>query len=147
MYDFLSTPEWQVQRNRVLRRDGHSCQICGKTDGIMHVHHIWYKHPLSEMNDIDLVSLCPDCHKLVHSIQQRMNAYADADILRIKKEWGKKLSEEINHAFPNGIDGVRKSRAISIIRGTFYEQRVMGYAVRPDFMTLQKCVKTKRNDK
>lgn len=144
MYDYLQTQEWKEQRGRILRRDAHTCQICGKSGSGMNVHHICYRHPLSDVSDRDLVTLCRDCHQAIHSIQSRMNDFADTEMKRQKVEWGVKMAEEINRAFPSGIDGTRKSTAISIIRGTFYDQRGNGSALRPDFTTLQKNVKTKR---
>ena len=144
MYDYLQTDEWKKQRSRVLTRDLHTCQICGKRDGVMNVHHIVYRHPLSEVCDQDLVTLCPECHERVHSIQKQMNDFSDERIKLIKKEWGCKMSEEINKAFPSGIYGTKKSRAISIIRRTFYEQRGRGWSIMPDFETMQKNIKTRR---
>lgn len=143
MYDFLQTPEWKAQRERVLHRDNYKCKICGAQHDVMNVHHIFYHHPLSEMNDNDLVTLCPNCHSVVHSIQKRMNEFAEVEMRKLKQEWGKKMSDEINSSFPSGIIGVNKSVAISIIRRTFYEQRDHGWAIEPDFQTLQKNVKTK----
>ena len=144
MYEYLQTKEWEKQRSRVLTRDLRTCQICGKSNGVMNVHHILYRHPLSEVSDRDLVTLCPECHEKVHSIQKQMNAFSEDEMKQLKKEWGNKLSDEINNAFQSGIYGTRKSAAISIIRRTFYEQRGTGWAIMPDFETLQKNVKTKR---
>lgn len=144
MYDYLETPEWKRQRNRILSRDNHTCQICGKSDGTMNVHHICYIHPLSEMSDRDLITLCPECHQQVHSIQDSMNEYAEEEMKRLKEVWAEKMAEKVNCAFPSGIYGTRKSAAISVIRRTFYEQRSSSWAIMPDFTTLQKEVKTRR---
>ena len=144
MYDYLETQEWKQQRNRVLNRDNHTCQICGKSDGAMNVHHICYIHPLSEMNDRDLVTLCHDCHEKVHVIQERMNGYAEEEMKRLKKVWAKKMAEDVNNAFPLGIYGTQKSTAISVIRSTFYDQRNSLWAIMPDFSTLQKEIKTRK---
>lgn len=144
MYDYLQTPEWRNQRERILRRDNGRCKICGVKSNVMNVHHIFYKEPLSEMNDNDLVTLCPNCHSLVHSIQERMNSFAEVEMKRLKQEWGVKMSDEINKSFPSGIYGVNKSVAISIIRRTFYDQRDHGWAIEPDYKTLQKNVITRK---
>ena len=146
MYDYLKTPEWEKQRKRVLQRDSYTCQICGRSGGELNVHHLFYVQPLCDMHERDLVTLCHDCHMLVHSIQDHMDAFADAEMRRLKVEWGKRMSEEINRAFPDGIAGLRKSRALSIINDTFYEQRKHGWAIRPDFTTLQREVRTKRKN-
>ena len=144
MYDYLETPEWRAQRNRVLTRDSHTCQICGKSDGEMNVHHICYIHPLSEMNDRDLITLCRDCHQKVHAVQERMNGYAEDEMKQLKKTWAQKMAEEVNKVFPSGIFGTRKSTAISVIRRTFYDQRNSLWAIMPDFSTLQKLITTRR---
>ena len=144
MYDYLKTLEWEEQRKKVLQRDAYTCQICGKSGGELNVHHLFYAQPLCNMNESDLVTLCHDCHMSVHSIQGRMDDFADSEMRRLKVEWGKKMAKEINRAFSAGIAGQRKSRALSIINDTFYEQRNRGWTIRPDFTTLQKEVKTKR---
>ena len=58
-------------RQMVLERDNWTCQICGKTikEAQLHVHHMdpVCQNPMFQ-NDMDsCVTLCKDCHKMVHS--------------------------------------------------------------------------------
>ena len=66
---------WKQAREARLEIDKHICQICGKTEEenkrSLDVHHIKSYHDFEdkiEANQIDnLVSLCTDCHRFVHS--------------------------------------------------------------------------------
>ena len=64
---YLNSPAWQVKRDAVMDRDGGQC-VCG-TDAT-EVHHKNYdnigKEPLEE-----LVALCEDCHKRVHTLREQ----------------------------------------------------------------------------
>ena len=54
--------DWKYIRDKILTRDNHSCQICGKTKRL-HIHH---KNPyrLSKDNsEANLVTLCMSCHR------------------------------------------------------------------------------------
>jgi DEAD/DEAH box helicase domain-containing protein len=62
-------PEWESIRQRVLRRDGERCQVCGalSSEQPLHVHHI---HPFRSFTDHEtanqlqnLIALCPSCHR------------------------------------------------------------------------------------
>lgn len=61
--------EWPKLRGKILERDNHTCQHCGRVEDIVpfHVHHII---PIRSFDDIrlanridNLVTLCPECHK------------------------------------------------------------------------------------
>jgi hypothetical protein len=61
----LRDPRWQKKRLEILNRDGWMCQICGREDITLHVHHRRYIHG-REPWDIDndsLVTLCEECHE------------------------------------------------------------------------------------
>ena len=66
-------PQWDEIRQRVLRRDGDRCQVCGASGfgRPLHVHHI---RPFRTFTDRDtanqlqnLITLCPACHQLAES--------------------------------------------------------------------------------
>ena len=59
---YLVSPEWKEKREKVLRRDGNKCRICGKKAS--QVHHLSYARLFAESLH-DLVSLCDECHDLV----------------------------------------------------------------------------------
>lgn len=56
------------------------CQLCGKTWDL-HIHHIIYRSQLGNNDERNLIRLCSDCHRKVHSN---------------KKEWQHKL---LQHQF------------------------------------------------
>lgn len=61
----LKDPRWQKKRLEVLQRDGFSCQVCGRKDRTLHVHHRFYisgRMPWEYM-DGNFQTLCCDCHK------------------------------------------------------------------------------------
>lgn len=65
-YDsYLLTDHWKELREAVLRRDNHTCCICGKFGGRMVVHHKTYERRGRESLD-DLETLCEDCHSVIH---------------------------------------------------------------------------------
>jgi len=53
-------------REYVLFRDKHTCQLCKKKNQILNVHHIESRKTASNAPD-NLITLCKDCHKKVHS--------------------------------------------------------------------------------
>lgn len=63
---YYESEEWSNTRLRILKRDDHECQSCGATAEC--VHHITYER-LGQENDLDLISLCNECHEIIHCIQ------------------------------------------------------------------------------
>lgn len=66
----LTHPYWYAFRNFVLMVKGHKCEVCGRTDGTMNIHHIAYtvgRHAW-EYSVKDVKVLCPTCHKRAHGI-------------------------------------------------------------------------------
>ncbi|WP_196801151.1 HNH endonuclease [Thioalkalivibrio sp. ALE16] len=63
---YYRSNEWARTRRRMFERDDYVCQSCGAPAEC--VHHLIYERLGSE-NDLDLVSLCHNCHELVHAIQ------------------------------------------------------------------------------
>lgn len=53
------------------------CQLCGRTYNL-HIHHIVYRSQLGNNDERNLIRLCSDCHRRVHSN---------------KRVWQKKLLE------------------------------------------------------
>lgn len=76
--ELLKDPRWQKMKALVMIRDNFTCQHCGATDKTLHVHHLKYNGAPWDVAYEDLITLCEDCHKEVHSVEE-------------KKEWS--LSE------------------------------------------------------
>ena len=58
---YLRSPEWQVVRLQVLKRDRYQCTRCGDTQSL-EVHHLHYENFKHERLS-DLVTVCHTCHK------------------------------------------------------------------------------------
>jgi hypothetical protein len=72
---FYSTPEWKALARAVWIRDGNECRSCGMQpprngpkNNRGHVHHIQSFTVIETRSDIgNLILLCADCHRWVHS--------------------------------------------------------------------------------
>jgi 5-methylcytosine-specific restriction endonuclease McrA len=67
--EYRLTPEWQSKRTQMLCRAGYRCQICGKHDTLLDVHHNSYERYGDERPE-DLVVLCRRCHEHFHGGMQ-----------------------------------------------------------------------------
>lgn len=64
--DYLQTEIWKEKRMARFRLDGFKCQRCGSGKNLV-CHHIRYPAAwgLENIED-DLITLCDDCHSIVH---------------------------------------------------------------------------------
>ena len=60
--DDLADGRWAVKRNRILERDGYTCQCCGSTNRSLEVNHLVYTGKPWEAPDHHLETLCHACH-------------------------------------------------------------------------------------
>lgn len=65
---YYDSTEWVNTRVRIMERDSHTCQVEACNSHSECVHHITYDR-LGCENDLDLISLCTECHLLIHRIQ------------------------------------------------------------------------------
>ena len=64
--DFLLTWYWRTISNFLRKRDK-KCKLCDSTENLL-VHHKTYSHHGDELHHLkDLVVLCDNCHKKIHS--------------------------------------------------------------------------------
>ena len=61
----LGLEDYYLLRQRVLKRDGWRCQICGSSKDL-HVHHLTRRSSLGHDVLDNLITLCAGCHKLQH---------------------------------------------------------------------------------
>ena len=55
---------WSRVRQDILKRDNHTCQLCGKQATTkFHVHHICKKKENGTDHYDNLITVCPGCHK------------------------------------------------------------------------------------
>lgn len=64
----LEHPLWEKKRNIILKRDQYQCRLCGSKHNLQ-VHHIKYSSDKKawEYPNLDLITLCEECHKKVHA--------------------------------------------------------------------------------
>ena len=65
--DFISqyqTKWWYETSKRIKARDNNTCQLCGRNDKPLSVHHLIYDNGKISVDDRFLITLCEDCHKI-----------------------------------------------------------------------------------
>ena len=85
----LRDPRWQKKRLEILNRDNFECRCCASKNRTLHVHHIWYPgkgKEIWESDDIDLITLCDECHKEWHRIYDNAGSDLVATIVRLFNE-------------------------------------------------------------
>lgn len=61
---YLKSDEWKTKRENILIRDDYKCVCC--EEKATQVHHINYNNVYNENNNL-LLSVCKDCHNLIHN--------------------------------------------------------------------------------
>lgn len=67
--EYLRSPQWASKRERVLERDGRTCQACLVRDA-REVHHLTYKHVFNEPL-FELISVCKVCHAAITALDRQ----------------------------------------------------------------------------
>lgn len=62
----LEPDTYQKLCRRVLERDGWRCQACGAMTNL-DVHHIQFRSHLGRHSEDNLITVCAQCHKLIHT--------------------------------------------------------------------------------
>lgn len=68
-----NSSEYALWRVKVFERDGYTCQNCFQVGGTLHAHHLkgFAKYPALRFEVTNGLTLCEDCHGLIHQIQSR----------------------------------------------------------------------------
>ena len=72
--DEYQDERWKARAAEIRELDHHQCVMCGAKDVELHVHHLSYPPPpfhIWEAYDIELVTLCKDCHAKIHQSTKR----------------------------------------------------------------------------
>ena len=85
---YLHSPKWYKTRERRKRIDGYKCAACGSIHNL-NVHHLTYKRLGREWIRRDLITLCANCHTLLHKVMKLVKA----DYKAIKKARFKLLAK------------------------------------------------------
>lgn len=82
----LKDPRWQKKRLEIMKRDGWKCRYCESSDKSLVVHHVVYEnnHEPWEYDDWKLLTLCEDCHSIIHTRDELLEANIEiiSDLLR-----------------------------------------------------------------
>lgn len=62
----LEGKAYEELRQQILRRDGWRCQRCGKSEQLQ-IHHIERRSHLRKDVEQNLITLCANCHRIVHT--------------------------------------------------------------------------------
>jgi hypothetical protein len=75
--DQYKHPKWQKRRLEILERDDFTCQKCGDTETMLHVHHKVYhrNRKVWDYKDFDLTTLCKHCHTQIDKIKPLKNEF------------------------------------------------------------------------
>lgn len=64
-YTYVKSHSWSRKKAKVINRDKRQCSCCGKSNEVLHVHHLSYEH-FEDENTCELITLCASCHNLLH---------------------------------------------------------------------------------
>ena len=73
--------EWDKVKAAVMKRANNKCQCCGRTkdqlkSGSLEIHHNSYDHLCNELEHLeDLILVCPNCHKKIHSMPHNLSTF------------------------------------------------------------------------
>lgn len=59
--------DWKRIRKQVLTRDNNQCQLCGKFEGRLEIHHITPFFISKDNSPENLITLCATCHRFVEN--------------------------------------------------------------------------------
>lgn len=88
-YKYLKTTAWENMRQKVFRRDGFKCVVCGEAKNL-ECHHITYDN-LGAEKVSDLVTLCKECHEKTHAgddvenLIESRRAHLNAVVIELNK--------------------------------------------------------------
>jgi hypothetical protein len=63
---YINSDYWKVKRKKILERDNFKCRLC-KIAEAKDIHHLSYRNLCNE-SDLELVSLCRQCHSTIHGL-------------------------------------------------------------------------------
>lgn len=83
--DQLITKQWRDKAKEIRERDSCRCYMCHNNCGKLDVHHIRYINDgrmAWEYKNCYLITLCSDCHELIHYFIARYNDYVYDNLIK-----------------------------------------------------------------
>jgi 5-methylcytosine-specific restriction endonuclease McrA len=81
--EYLQSDEWVQRRAKVLERASGQCEGC-RTKRATQIHHLTYAHVFKEFL-FELVAICDDCHKTLHTDDDCEENSSEHDDLNIEQ--------------------------------------------------------------
>lgn len=72
---YMRSDDWRAKRTERLEMDGYTCQVCGRTDAPLQVHHRSYANLGNESLD-ELITVCKPCHSIISQIEREVEEKA-----------------------------------------------------------------------
>ena len=69
---YLQSDHWKKTRKTALQRADYKCQLCGRRNLKLNVHHNNYEN-LEHEHMSDLIVLCDDCHTIHHKYNEKIS--------------------------------------------------------------------------
>lgn len=103
----LQHPKWQKKRLEILERDSFQCRLCKDEKTTLHIHHLKYingNDPWQYKNN-DLMTVCKDCHKLIHGYNgtSYLKPLSEIEIFKKKTTTGGLFEILINRKTQQGL--------------------------------------------
>lgn len=65
-HQHIHSKKWQQVKDYVFERDGYRCRMCGSAMNLQG-HHVSYERLGEDRERDDVITLCRDCHEMIHS--------------------------------------------------------------------------------
>lgn len=112
---------WKERARQIRDLDGHKCAMCG-AKGELHVHHLAYPPApfhIWDCRDDELVTLCPECHKKVHTAISRV--YLDEHRIVCGYVTDEEIDRQIREHFRSKWKAAKESGEICCAKCKFVE--------------------------
>jgi len=74
-FEYLKSQDWKTVRAAALHRDGYACKLCDKFSKSNDAHHIDYPPDVWDTMPEHLITLCRECHDVVHVFARDVEKY------------------------------------------------------------------------
>lgn len=147
--EYLKTKHWRKFKRNYKRQNVYICNLCEENKKVLDLHHLTYKNVGNESHG-DVMYLCRECHKTVHSWEKDMNKEEITKTLTNKKIKINTIpTKKVSHT-RNINDSGRKQKEIYLhkyIRSNIKHMPVCMINEIYSFLTSKKEKQTKQDNK